>query len=121
LRWYNIHTLLVKKFKLYKGDQCAFLSSGPDARFVESDHKVAFRELFVQFDQFLVASFIPILGSAPLFIELIPNRLRLVEGNVLVHGTPCAVQSAGNPTIDKVWVRVTPRRLTVNLRTHGKY
>ena len=88
---------------------------------MESDHKVAFRELSIQFDQFLVGSFIPILGWAPLFMELSLNLLRLIEVNVLVHGTPCAVQSAGNPTIDKVWIRVTPRRLTVNLRTHGKY
>ena len=80
---------------------------------MESDHKVSFRELAVQVDQFIVGSFIPVLGWTPQFPEILLNLLGLVEGEVLVNSTPCAVQSACNPTIDKVWIRSVPKGFTV--------
>jgi hypothetical protein len=76
---------------------------------VESDHKVSFHELPVQLDQFLVGSFIPVLGWTPQLPELLPDAVRMIEGEVLVYGTPRAVQSAGNPAIDNDWIRSMPR------------
>ena len=68
---------------------------------MEGDNQVPLRELAVQIDKFIVGSFIPGLGSAPLSPELLLNLLRMIEGEVLVNGAPCAVQGACNPTIDR--------------------
>ena len=108
--------LRTRKFKSYKNHPGAFSSrlGEHDSRFVEGDHKVSFRELPVKFDQSLVGSFIPVLGRTPQLPELLLNALRLIKKEVLVNGTPCAVQSTRNPAIDKIRVRSTLKGLKVN-------
>lgn len=69
---------------------------------MESDHKVSLRELPVQVDQFTVGSLIPVPGWAPRVPEPLLNLLSVIKGEILINGTPCTVQSARNPTIDKV-------------------
>jgi hypothetical protein len=96
------------KFRLYKGGT-TFLSRGSDSSVMESDHKVSLHEPAVQFDKFLAGSFIPVLGFTPQIPELLQNALRLMEEKILFNGTPRAVQSASNPTIDEVWIRSIPR------------
>ena len=68
---------------------------------MEGDRKVSLRELVIQLDQFLVAGFIPVLGWTPQLPEPLLNVSRLIQGEVLVNGTPCAIQSASNPAIVK--------------------
>ena len=71
---------------------------------MEANHEVSIHELPVPFDQLLIGSFVPVLGFPPQFIELLQStrgQICLVEVEVLVNGTPRAVQSASNPTIDK--------------------
>lgn len=73
----------------------------PDSRFVESNDKVSFSELPVQCHQFLVGCLVPVLGFTPRLPERLPNALGLIEGKVLINGTPRAIKSTGNPTIGK--------------------
>ena len=99
---YNIH-VADRKTKFYKSEllESALLSRGRDSRLMERDREVSVRELAVQLNQFLVRSFIPILGWTPQIPELLPDARGLIEGKILVNGTPCAVQSTSNPAIEK--------------------
>ena len=85
---------------------------------MESDCEVLIQELAVQLDQFRV--FIPILGWTPQLPELLPNLFRVIEGEIIVNGTPCAVQSASNPTVENIWIKSAPKGPTVNPHTHGR-
>ena len=100
------------KFRLDSSSLCARLFREPDSRLVEGNHQVSVHELLVQLDQFLVGNFIQVLACTPVVIERLHNALRLVEGEVLINGTPCTVQSAGNPAIGKVRIRNAPTGLT---------
>jgi len=83
----------------------------------ESDHEVSFHELPVKFHQLLIGSFVPVFGWAPQPMELILSARGediLIEINVLVNGTPCAVQSASNPAVDKGWIRSSLKIYKVN-------
>ena len=54
-------------------------------------------ELVVQFDLVII----PILSCTPVIPKQFPKYRRMIEGEVMVNGTPCAVQSANNPTVKK--------------------
>jgi len=73
---------------------------------MKSNHKVSFSELVVQFDQLLVVGFIPVFASTPLIQKLLVKGIWVINSKILINSTPCAVESAGNPTIDKDQLRV---------------
>ena len=56
------------------------------------------RELLAQIDQLIIGNFVPVFGFTPQLPELI-EFLRMVEIEILVNGTPCAVQSSYNPPV----------------------
>jgi hypothetical protein len=88
----------------------------------EGDHKDLLCEVMVLFDECHIFLFIPVLGLAPQFIEIVLNSgpSVIIEGKVLVNSTPCAVQSTCDPTVDRNRIRTTPRGLSVNLRTRDR-
>ena len=96
-------TTYTKEFESYKGYLNALILLKRDTILIERNHEVSIREVTVQLDQVIVEKFIPVLGPAPQFPELRLERgTRVVEGEVLVNGAPCAVQSTCDPTGDRL-------------------
>ena len=112
--------LFIKSTTLARRDLDTLFLLEHDSGPVKTNHKVSLCELTIQVDQLLAGGLIQILGFAPRIPELISKVLRVIEGEVLVNGTPCATESACNPAINQIRIRSSPRGLTVNLRTHDR-
>ena len=99
-------TTLAKKFKLYRGDLGAFIWLGHDTIFVESDHHGSLHELMVRLGQPIVTIVIPVFSFAPQFLELLMKvALTVIDEEILVNGTPCAIQSACDPAVNEIGIR----------------
>ena len=128
-KWIDYHLYIVAtvsstrftKFESYKGNPQALGWLELDSTLVQSDDEKSLRQLAVQLHQIDIGLFIPVLGFAPQVPEIfLPIAPRIIVGEVLVNGTPCAVQSTCNPTVDQIRVRSIHRRSIMDVHTHDR-